>query len=155
MLVKEMSKRECEDLLARLGFGRLACARNDQPYIAPMYFASEPGRLYGFATMGQKIKWMRLNPQVCLEADEVLSHTEWASVIVQGRYEEYPDTPEYLSQRQHAQSVLEQKRSLWWQAGLSSAQTRSDFDREMATFYCIHVDAISGRCASPDPAPRG
>jgi nitroimidazol reductase NimA-like FMN-containing flavoprotein (pyridoxamine 5'-phosphate oxidase superfamily) len=31
---------------------------------------------------------MRLNPSVCIEADEVLSHFEWASVIIFGRYQE-------------------------------------------------------------------
>lgn len=80
MLVREMSRQECEELLARLSFGRLACARDNQPYIAPMYFAFDQGHLYGFATMGQKIAWMRLNPLVCVEADEVLSHNRWASV---------------------------------------------------------------------------
>ena len=31
MLVREMSRAECEELLARLSFGRLACARDNQP----------------------------------------------------------------------------------------------------------------------------
>ena len=151
MLVREMSRSECEELLARLGFGRLACARDNQPYIAPMYFAFEQGHIYGFATMGQKIAWMRLNPQVCVEADEVLSHNKWASVVVQGSYEEYPDIAEYEERRQQAQSMLEKVRSLWWQTGVAVAQTRPDFDRASTTFYCIHIKEISGRCASPDP----
>src|ERR1039458_10298930 len=151
MLVREMSRQECEDLLARTGFGRLACARDNQPYIAPMYFAAEPGLLYGFATMGQKIKWMRLNPLVCVEADEVRSHTEWSSVIVLGRYEELPDIPENSKRIHHAQQLLEKLRSLWWQTGVAAAQTRGDFDRDIASFYCIHIEEISGRRASPDP----
>ncbi len=151
MLVREMSRSECEGLLARLGFGRIACARDNQPYIAPIYFASDHGHLYGFATMGQKIAWMRLNPQVSVEADEVLSHSKWASVVIQGRYEEYPDIPEYADRRQLAQSMLEKARSLWWQTGVAAAQTRQDFDRDVTTFYCIHIKEISGRCASLDP----
>jgi uncharacterized protein len=151
MLVREMSRSECEGLLARLGFGRIACARDNQPYIVPMYFASDPGHLYGFTTMGQKIEWMRLNPLVCVEADEVLSHSKWASVVVQGSYEEYPDIPEYADRRQLAQSMLEKARSLWWQTGVAAAQTRPDFDRDVTTFYCIHVKEISGHCASSDP----
>jgi len=112
MLIREMSRKECEELLGRLGFGRLACSRDNHPYVVPIYFASEFGRLYSFSTMGQKIEWMRLNPHVCVEADEILSHTEWASVIVQGRYEEFPDTPEYAGLRKEAQSKLERIRSL-------------------------------------------
>ena len=151
MLVREMSREECEDLLGRLDFGRLACARDNQPYVVPIYFASEPGCLYGFATMGQKIEWMRLNPLVCVEADEVRGVSEWASVVVRGRYEEFPDTPEYAEPRRAAQSRLEKVRSLWWQTGFAAAQTRGRFDRDITVFYCIHIEELSGRRGSPDP----
>src|ERR1700677_1176379 len=150
MLVSELRSGECYELLARLGFGRLACARDNQPYIVPIYFAYEPERLYGFGTLGQKIEWMRSNPLVAVEADEVKSHIEWTSVVVRGRYEEFPETPEYADRRQQAQSVLE-KRSLWWQTGLAGGQTRGSFNRDLAVFYCIHIDEISGHRAMPDP----
>jgi nitroimidazol reductase NimA-like FMN-containing flavoprotein (pyridoxamine 5'-phosphate oxidase superfamily) len=151
MLVRELNRQECERLLARLSFGRLACVRENRPYVIPTYFAAEPGRIYGFATMGQKIEWMRLNSHVCLEVDEVLSQNEWSSVIVQGHYEEFPDTPEYAEARRRAQSRLENVRSLWWQTGFAAAQTRQRFDRDITVFYCIHVEEITGRHGSPDP----
>ena len=150
MLVSELRSGECYELLARLGFGRLACARDNQPYIVPIYFAYEPERLYGFGTLGQKIEWMRSNPLVAVEADEVKSHVEWASVVARGRYEEFPDTPEYADRRQQAQSALE-KKSLWWQTGFASAQTRGRFNRDLPVFYCIHIEEISGHRAMPDP----
>lgn len=149
MLVREMKREECEDLLARLGVGRLACARDNQPYIVPIYFASEPGCLYGFSTMGQKIDWMRSNPLVCVEADEVRSHIHWSSVILVGRYEELPDRPEYTEQRQHALSLLE-KRPMWWQTGYAAAQTRGKSDQPSPIFYRIHIRGMSGRHVSPD-----
>ena len=71
MLLREMSREECDDLLRRLGYGHLACAHDNQPYVVPIYFVSDRGHLYGFSTKGQKIEWMRLNPRVCVEADEV------------------------------------------------------------------------------------
>ena len=104
--------------------------------------------------MGQKIEWMRLNPIVCVEADEVLSASEWASVVIRGRYEEFPDTPEHAEWRRTAQARLENARSLWWQSGFAAAQTRGRFDRDMTLFYCIHVDEISGRRGSPDPVEQ-
>jgi nitroimidazol reductase NimA-like FMN-containing flavoprotein (pyridoxamine 5'-phosphate oxidase superfamily) len=155
MLVTEMSREECQECLARLGFGRLACACDNYPYIVPTYFASEPGYLYGVATIGQKIEWMRSNPHVCVEADEVVNPSEWKSVIVQGRYEDFPDTPPYLTQRERAQALLEKQRSLWWSTAFASAQTRQRFDREMTVFYCIHIEKITGRRASPDPKEQG
>ena len=151
MLLREMSREECDDLLGRLGYGHLACAHDNQPYVVPIYFVSDRGHLYGFSTKGQKIEWMRMNPRVCVEADEVLSHSQWASVVVQGHYEEYPDTPEYAAQRHMAQSLLENKRSLWWQTAFGAAQTRGQFDRDIPILYCIHIDEVSGRRVSSDP----
>ena len=37
----------------------------------PIYFAYHDGYLYSFSTVGRKIEWMRGNPLVCLETDEV------------------------------------------------------------------------------------
>lgn len=150
MLMTELSRQECHEILAELGFGRLACARNNQPYIVPVYFAVEADRLYGFATKGQKVDWMRTNPLVCLEADDVRNHNEWKSVVVKGRYEELPDTSEYAQVRAKAQAALE-KRSLWWQTGFAAAQTRAKFDRDLPVFYCVHIDEVSGHHAVPDP----
>jgi uncharacterized protein len=151
MHIGEMGKQECCDILARLGFGRLACAHENQPYVVPVYFVYEPERLYGVATMGQKIEWMRLNPLVCLEADEVRNHLEWVSVVVRGRFEELSDKTEHNSKmRQHAQALLQQ-RSMWWQAAFAAAQTRQKFSRRFPVFYCIHIQEITGHRASPDP----
>src|SRR5579863_2995953 len=99
MLIREMTVKHCQEFLARTDFGRLACVHDNQPYIVPIYFAYEPDRLYGFSTLGQKIEWMRSNPRVCVEVDEVSSTRSWSSVIVSGRYEELQDTSEYISER--------------------------------------------------------
>lgn len=92
MVIREMSKDECRLVLANTRFARLACTRENQPYIVPVYLAyDEMSRcLYGFTTPGQKVEWMRTNPLVCVEVDEVTSHDQWVSVIVFGRFEELP-----------------------------------------------------------------
>jgi len=150
MLVGELLSGECCELLTRLGFGRLACSRDNQPYIVPIYFAYEPHRIYGFSTLGKKIEWMRSNPRVAVEADEVKNHREWTSVLVRGRYEEFPEVAEFAGARQQARSVLE-KRSLWWQTGFATAQTRGGINQALPIYYCIHIDEISGHRAMPDP----
>jgi uncharacterized protein len=152
MLVRDMNKNECRDLLERLGFGRLACARQDQPYVVPIYFAYEPDHLFGFSTDGQKIEWMRDNPRVCVEADEIVSEDCWTSVLVLGRYEELPDTPKYGALRLHARSLLE-KRSLWWRLAIASSQTRQAV-RPLPIFYCIHIEEMTGHRAFPDESPQ-
>ena len=147
-----MPDRDCRDTLDRLGFGRLGCARDNQPYIVPIYFAYEPDHLYGFATFGQKIDWMRSNPLVCVQSDEVLGNDNWTSVVVLGRYEELPDTPEYAKERSKALSLLE-KRSIWWQTGYVVSNVRGESKPPSPVFYCIHIEEISGLRASPEGSP--
>lgn len=150
MLIHRLGREECGELLTKLGSGRLGCARDNQPYIVPIYFAYEPDRLYGFATFGRKIDWMRTNPLVCVQADEVRGPNNWASVLVMGQYEELPDTPEYREDRKQAQALLE-KRSLWWQAGFAASQARLEYKPPQPVFYCIHIHEMTGFQASPDP----
>ena len=90
--------------------------------------------------------------RMCGEADEILSPAEWRSVVVLGRYEDFPDTSAYSEQRQRAQSLLEKGRPLWWLTAIpAAAQTRQRADREMTLFYCIHIEEITGRHGREDP----
>jgi nitroimidazol reductase NimA-like FMN-containing flavoprotein (pyridoxamine 5'-phosphate oxidase superfamily) len=149
MLIHTLNKKECGELLKRLGFGRLGCASKNQPYVVPIYFAYEPDRLFGFSSVGQKIEWMRDNPLVCVEADEVIDYDNWMSVLVFGRYEELPYDPQYAVLRQHAYSLLE-KRAQWARLALSSAQTLDERFGPLPVFYCIHVGEMTGKRASLD-----
>jgi nitroimidazol reductase NimA-like FMN-containing flavoprotein (pyridoxamine 5'-phosphate oxidase superfamily) len=87
---------------------------------------------------------------VCVEVDEVLSHFRWSSVIVLGRYEELPDTPEYREVRLQARLRLE-RRALWWQTAYAVGQVRSKPHPSSTIFYCIHIEEITGRRATTDP----
>ena len=149
MLVTKMRTRECREMLMRLGYGRLACACNNRPYIVPIYFAYEADRLYCFSTLGQKIEWMRENPLVCVETDEVRGHDDWASVVILGQYVEIPNTREYANSREHVRSLL-QKRSLWWQSGYTASQIRRKAKPPVPVFYCIQIEEMSGLRGSPD-----
>ena len=146
MLIHEMTEDECGTALEQVGFGRLACVRRDQPYIVPIYFSYDRRHLYGVTTLGQKIEWMRSNPLVCLEIDERTSHYQWTSVVVFGRYEELPDTPEYEYARAHALEVL-QKRAMWWQPACVATEQR---EQRPPIFYRIHIEQVTGHRATPD-----
>ena len=149
MLLHDMDVQECRDLLTRIGMGRLACARNNQPYAVPIYFAFDNDVLYGFSTIGKKIEWMRQNPLVCVEVDAVRAQNFWDSVVVFGRYEELTEKPEHDVQRRQAQAVLE-RRALWWQTGYAALQSRGEPKAPAPVFYCIHIDEISGHKVRPD-----
>jgi uncharacterized protein len=135
MFIQQMTVDECRAELQDINFGRLACARDNQPYIVPVYFAFDGQHLYGITTPGQKIEWMRSNPRICLEIDERPSHNLWMSIVVLGRYEELPDVPEYARVRAQALETL-QKRTMWWEpACIPPAQQ----PRRTPVFYRIHT----------------
>ena len=101
-------------MLARRHVGHLACALNNQPYVVPVHVDLDGECLYGFATLGQKIQWMRQNPLVCLEINELTTEGQWESVVVFGRYEELPHTPEFERARDVAARLF-QNHPVWWE----------------------------------------
>lgn len=150
MFIHEMTSVECNDLLAHAKVGRLGCARANQPYVLPFNFAFDGGDyLYGFTTLGQKVEWMRSNPLVCFEVDEVRSHNHWSSVIVFGRYEELPDTSEFEVARTHAHGFL-QKRAMWWEPAYISQEHRNNLHSLTPIFFRVKIENVTGHRANSD-----
>jgi nitroimidazol reductase NimA-like FMN-containing flavoprotein (pyridoxamine 5'-phosphate oxidase superfamily) len=153
VLIEELSRQSCLDLLSHMRLGRLACAQGTQPYVVPFYFACDNNCIYGFSTVGKKIEWMRANPQVCVEADEVVSPQDWRSVIVLGRYEELPDTPEWTIERVTALSLL-RRHAMWWEPAYAKTAIHGRVSSLEPVFYRIHIDAITGRRATRESSPQ-
>ena len=154
MVIREMAPSECLEALAHVSVGRLACARDGQPYIVPIYLTFDGKNIYGFSTLGQKIEWMRSSPLVCVEIDDIKNQNQWTSIIVFGRYEELSDTVEYEAIRAHAYELL-QKRVMWWQPAYVAIAHREEPKSLTPIFYRIHIDRITGHAASangPEPA---
>jgi len=149
MLITKLRTKECRELLARLGFGRLACSSNNRPYIVPIYFVYDRERLYCFSTIGQKIQWMRENPLVCVEVDEIRAHDDWSSVVVLGKYVEIPNNEDNQKGWEYARALF-QKRPRWWQSGYTAAQVRRNPKPPEPVFYCILIEQLTGLQGSPD-----
>ena len=96
-------------------------------------------------TLGQKNEWMRANPKVCLEVDEITNQSEWMSVIASGRYQELPE-PQFTAEREHARKLLG-KRHLWWQNALGERQS------EWATTRSLRSSSAFTLMRSPAFAP--
>jgi nitroimidazol reductase NimA-like FMN-containing flavoprotein (pyridoxamine 5'-phosphate oxidase superfamily) len=154
MLIHEMAREASIELLARVRLGRLACANQGQPYITPIYYAYDHNYLYSFSTLGQKIAWMRANPLVCVEADELVSPQYWATVIVFGKYEELPDTPECEADRRRAYELL-QRRPLWWEPAFAKTVPEENTRPMEPMYFRTHIDRISGHRGIPDTASSG
>jgi nitroimidazol reductase NimA-like FMN-containing flavoprotein (pyridoxamine 5'-phosphate oxidase superfamily) len=151
VMIQELTRQASLDLLARTRLGRLACAHGTQPYVVPIYFAYHNECLYGFSTVGQKIEWMRANPLVCVEADEVEGPEQWVTVLVFGRYEELPDTPEWASARTVAHALLKQY-AVWWEPAYAKTILHGIQRPLVPVFYRIHCHRITGHRATPEAA---
>jgi len=149
MLITKMRTRECRQMLTRLGYGRLACASNNRPYIVPLYFSCDADRLCCFSTVGRKIEWMRSNPLVCVQVEEIRGHDDWASIVVFGQYIEIPNGREFAKSREHIRSLL-RKRSLWWQSGYTASQIRRKPKPPISVFFYIRIEEMTGLRATPD-----
>lgn len=149
MFIHEMGNTECRLALQSASVGRLACARDNQPYVVPTYFAFDGDYIYGFTTVGQKVDWMRSNPLVCFETDQITSDNRWVSIVVFGRYEELPDTPEHHCARARAHSLLG-SRAMWWEPAYISQGHRDQPHSLRPVFYRIHIEKITGHRATWD-----
>ena len=150
MVINEMTANECGALLARASLGRLGCSLDNQPYVVPIRFAYEADDIYALSTLGQKIEWMRANPKVCLEVDEIENQSQWMSVIATGLYQELRE-PQFTDEREHARKLLG-KRYRWWQDALAERQLKLGDDSVAPLFFRIHIDSISGLRAVDESA---
>ena len=148
MLIHELNPHECLEVLGRTHLGRLGCARFDQPYIVPVHYAFDAERqcVYGFSMIGKKIEWMRENPKVCLEVEDVADKDHWTTVLVTGRYEEIPRAPEGIEASERAEQLF-QKRQEWWLPAAGKVPSREHHD---VVLYRIQIDRLTGRRASRD-----
>lgn len=144
MLIRTLSTLECTKILTANRVGHLACAKDGQPYIVPLYYAHADNHLYAFSMMGKKIDWMRSNPLVSMQVDERGTGRGWKSVLVTGHYEELPDRIGHKVQRDHAWAVLS-KHADWWEPGALKPETSQDTEHLPHVFFRISIAKVSGR----------
>ena len=175
MVIREMSREECLRVLAESRLARLACAHENQPYVVPVYLVShqlsiDEACLYGFTTPGQKVAWMRANPLVCVEIDEVTAYDQWVSIIAIGRYEELPESPwsdgehsrapersdslrrKSDDEREQAWQILK-THPMWQEPGWTACTARAhhgSVESLIPIFYRIRIDHVTGHEATRD-----
>src|SRR5688500_14500427 len=150
MVIQAMTIEECWAMLARNIIVRLACARDNQPYIVPLRVDLDGQFLYGYTTLGRKIEWMRTNPLVCLECEEVTSERVWASLIVFGHYEELPRIPGNEDARRVADHLF-QKHPMWWEP---ATVPLDGHETHPPIVFRIHIDSFTGRRTIYEPRPQ-
>lgn len=148
MLVRELAIEECQKVLADTRLGRLSCARDNQPYTVPFDLAYDGKKcLYAFSTLGQKIEWMRSNPLVCVEIDEIKQPNDWTTIVIFGKYEELTDTQQFAPERAYAYELLS-RQPIWWEPGYVAGTHRSPSDHAEPIYFRIRISEMTGHRAS-------
>lgn len=97
--MKELSREEMEILLNTVGDGVLALSSGDIPYCLPFGFVYTGGKLYlSMFPKGRKWEVFQKNNQVCFTVfawNE--DHTEWSSVVIDGKMMQVKDLKEIES----------------------------------------------------------
>lgn len=143
MLIQDMTREMAINLLKGTRLGHIACAQGSQPYVTPFSFAYHEGCIYSFATVGRKIEWMRANPLVCVEAEKIVSHGEWQTVVIFGHYQELPETPEFHEARVVAHDRLA-KTAIWWEPAYVKTLHQGVERPLQPIYFRILIDQISG-----------
>ena len=81
---RAMSQTEMERFLKGHLYGRLGLCLENEPYVVPVAYGYDQGRIYFHsAKQGKKLDFIKRNDRVCFEIDEW--QKGWASVICYGR----------------------------------------------------------------------
>jgi nitroimidazol reductase NimA-like FMN-containing flavoprotein (pyridoxamine 5'-phosphate oxidase superfamily) len=146
VLIQDMTRQMSINLLKSSHLGRIACAQGSQPYVVPFFFAYHESFIYSFATVGTRIEWMRANPLVCVEVERIASRHEWRTVVIFGRYQELPETPEFHGARVVAHDLLA-KTAIWWEPGYVKTFHQGDERPLQPIYFRIVINQISGHQA--------
>ena len=82
--IRDLDTAECEALLARHRYGRIAFSFKDLVDIQPISYVFEGGWLSCRTEPGSKLETLRKSPWVAFQVDEVLGPCDWESVSIRG-----------------------------------------------------------------------
>jgi nitroimidazol reductase NimA-like FMN-containing flavoprotein (pyridoxamine 5'-phosphate oxidase superfamily) len=87
-MLGKLTSRQIDDVLRASTIGRIGTAANGRTYVVPITYVYDGDSVYGHSVLGQKIRMMRANPEVCFEVEDIKDMANWRSVIARGHYEE-------------------------------------------------------------------
>ena len=148
MQIKHLTRDDSLKFLEGHNLGRMACARDAQPYVIPIFFVYQAPGIYCFSAEGRKIEWLRLNPQACLAVDDITNAQQWTSVIVFGRYEELSSKDAETSMHDNAYNQL-RGRHLWWEPSYVKTTLNPGLPGFEPIYFRLSVGEITGRQGVP------
>lgn len=88
-MLGHLSADQIDHILHSQLIGRIGCYAQEKVYVVPVTFVYKDSYIYAHSMVGLKIEMMRKNPNVCFQIDVIDNMTNWRSVIVWGKYEEF------------------------------------------------------------------
>ena len=85
---------------------------------------------------------MRSNPKICVQIDEIRSHSDWVSVIANGEFQELPE-PQFEVERSHARKLMQQRHH-WWLNAMAERRIRLRDEDITPLFFRIHINSVTG-----------
>ncbi|MHA6688281.1 pyridoxamine 5'-phosphate oxidase family protein [Mesorhizobium sp. A556] len=143
MIVREMTAQENTSVVSAGRMVRLACAMDGQPYVVPIYYALAYRHLYSFSMPGQKVEWMRANPKVCVQVDDLSSARNWKSIVIYGVFDKLADRIGTKVERERAWSLLEKHANWWEPGGLNLLDEGDSIDLGDRQFRVLHLPSHS------------
>ena len=135
-----LTDSQIDGLLRRERIGRIGTTSVGHVEIRPIVYGYDGTFIYGHSRFGRKIQYMRGNPEVCFEVEEIVDPNSWRVVLVVGEYEEL-HIPE---ERDHAMRLILAQAG----GGLRSVATQVEKAEELV-LYRIRITERTGRFEQP------
>lgn len=135
-MLGDLTDQEIDALLRRQRIGRIGSTSVGHVQITPIVYGYDGEAIYGHSRFGRKILYMRGNPEVCFEVEEVVDPTSWRVVVLTGTFEELAE----LEARDRALRLILTQAS----GGPRSAATHVERGDDLIV-YRIAITARSGR----------
>jgi nitroimidazol reductase NimA-like FMN-containing flavoprotein (pyridoxamine 5'-phosphate oxidase superfamily) len=138
---RDLSRAECEGMLARHNVGRLAYTFHDRVDVEPIGYVYADGALVFRTAPGSKVETLAHHPWVALEIDEVEGPFDWRSVVVRGTVYRLQETGNEAELRAYLAAVQSLRRLV--------PETFDEGDPVpfRSVVLKLHIDRMTGRAA--------
>ena len=142
----ELTTEECEALLSRSQFGRIAYVLESRADIEPIGYVFDRGWLFGRTSPGTKLTALGHRPWVAFEVDEVEGLFDWQSVVAHGSFR-------VLASEGSEHDVRLYERAEQMVRSVDTLMGTKDDPASFRTLlFGIHIDDMVGRRARSHPS---
>jgi nitroimidazol reductase NimA-like FMN-containing flavoprotein (pyridoxamine 5'-phosphate oxidase superfamily) len=136
----ELSRADCDALLARNNIGRIAFSYRDHVDIEPIHYVLQENWIYGRTAPGTKLRTLAHNRWLAFEVDEIQGLFDWKSVVVKGAL--------YLLDRNGTNADAYAKALVAIRTLIPAAMEPDDPTPDRNVLFRIHADQVTGRAST-------